>query len=382
MMSHSEELLDERKGLPSASGIESLFLCNGKFLAEKGLPDVEYSESKEGTIRHSLAEMDMPVEEIEDDERAKAIQIAKSSVASIKATTVKGNGYVVKEQRMWLRNSKGVPFMSGKPDYVEIVPQYKTALIVDYKMLYGEHSPAHANAQLFTLAAMVMQENKNLQECYVALVTPMLDPPFSVSSLKRDLVKQWAQKLYELYEQVQSTEAKRTAGPKQCKYCRALPFCPEARQLLDQVMERSIEEISKDPDELSKVYAMASMYEKFAASIKSIVRTKLKDDPESVTGLKLGRGMKIAKYDTEKAISVLQSHGFDIDELHKFVKLSEKNLVDVWAQRTGESKANARKSIREAMKEEDALQVKEGLARVVKKTKPKEIIKPPKKEEA
>ena len=76
---------------------------------------------------------------------------------------------------MWLRDSKGVPFLSGKPDYVEIIPQYKRALIVDYKMLYGEHSPAHLNPQLFTLAALVMQENKNIQECYMALVTPLLE---------------------------------------------------------------------------------------------------------------------------------------------------------------------------------------------------------------
>lgn len=370
--SPSDALSDERGGMPSASGIESLFLCKGKFLAEKGLPDIEYSESSEGTIRHALAEMDMPADEIDDPERARAVTNAKLAVMELKSKTIQGEGYLLKEQRMWLRDSKGVPFLSGKPDYVEIVPQYKRALIVDYKMLYGEHSPAHANPQLFTLAALVMQENKSIQECYIALVTPLLEPLYSVSMLDRETVKAWAGKLHNLSKAIQNPNAPRVAGAKQCKYCRALPFCPEARQLLNETMDKTIEEISKDPDELGKAYALAAMYEKFAASVKATVRTKLKEDPKSVEGYKLGRGLKIASYDTQKALEVLRDRDFDIEEMDKFVKLQERNLIKVWAEKTGLTMAKAKTELRDIMKAHNAVEVKESTARILKHTPKKE----------
>ena len=366
--SPSDALSDERGGMPSASGIESLFLCKGKFLAEKGLPDIEYSESSEGTIRHALAEMDMPADEIDDPERARAVTNAKLAVMELKGKTIQGEGYLLKEQRMWLRDSRGVPFLSGKPDYVEIVPQYKRALIVDYKMLYGEHSPAHANPQLFTLAALVMQENKSIQECYIALVTPLLEPLYSVSMLNRETVKAWAGKLHNLSKAIQNPNAPRVAGAKQCKYCRALPFCPEARQLLNETMDKTIEEISKDPDELGKAYALAAMYEKFAASVKATVRTKLKEDPDSVEGYKLGRGLKIASYDTQRALEVLRDRDFDIEEMDKFVKLQERNLIKVWAEKNGLSIAKAKTELRDIMKAHNAVEVKESTARILKHT--------------
>ena len=92
--------------------------------------------------------------------------------------------------------------------------------------------------------------------------------------LDRATVKAWAGKLYNLSKAIKNPNAPRVAGAKQCKYCRALPFCPEARQLLNEVMDKTIEEISKDPEELGKAYALAGMYEKFAASVKSTVRPK------------------------------------------------------------------------------------------------------------
>jgi len=363
------ELADERGGLPSASGVESLFLCKGKFLAEKGMPDIQYKESQEGTIRHSLAEMDMPVDQIEDPERARAVHNAKLAVFDVKSKTIKGDGYTLKEQRMWLRDSEGVPFLSGKPDYVEIVPQYKRALIVDYKMLYGDHSPAHANPQLFTLAALVMQEHKNIQECFVALVTPLLEPPYSVSMLDRATVKEWANRLHKLSKSIRDPNAPRVAGTKQCKYCRALPYCPEARQLLDEHMAKDIKEISEDPAEISKAFELAALYEKFAAAVKSTVRAKLKSDPDSVDGYKLGKGMKITKYDDGKAIEILRDRGFTIEELDKVIRIQEKEIVAQWAKKNGLSTAKARAEVREIMEKAKALKVSEGLARIIKRKK-------------
>lgn len=238
-------------------------------------------------------------------------------------------------------------------------------------MLYGEHSPAHANPQLFTLASLVMQENKSIQECFIALVTPLLDPLYSVSMLTRDLVEEWTEKLYKLSKTIQNPEAVRRAGVKQCKYCRALPYCPEARQLLDSNMD-NIEELSKDPDALGEIYALAPMYEKFAASIKATVRSKLKDDNDLVTGYKLGRGTKLTQYDSEKALEALRAEGFDSSELDTAVKLQERNIVSLWAEKHGISVPQARKALRELMTKKDALSVKEGMGRIIKEKPTKE----------
>jgi len=128
----------------------------------------------------------------------------------------------------------------------------------------------------------------------------------------------------------------------------------------------NIEELSKDPDALGEIYALAPMYEKFAASIKATVRSKLKDDNDLVTGYKLGRGTKLNQYDSEKALEALRAEGFDSSELDTAVKLQERNIVSLWAEKHGISVPQARKALRELMTKKDALSVKEGMGRIIK----------------
>jgi hypothetical protein len=370
-MNSPSDLSDERGGMPSASGVEGLFLCKGKFLAEKGMPDIEWSESKEGTIRHALAEMDMPTDHIDDSERAYAVTRSKESLEKIRNEIMghlvdMNKGFVIREQRMWLRDAKGVPFLSGKPDYVEIWPESKTALVADYKMLYGEHTIASKNPQLFTLASLVAQEHKDLDNVYVAIINPMLPIPYSLSLLSRELLSKWGQKLHKLVSSINKPTAPRVAGVKQCKYCRALVFCPQARKLLKDNMHEDIEN-NMNPEALSEAYALVPLYEKFAASVKKTVRANLKEDPDSVIGYKLGGGGRLAKYDSQKVLSELRTRDFTTEEIDRLVSIQERNLIRVWADRTGESAKEAKESLRAAMTAANAIEMKSSAQRILKK---------------
>jgi hypothetical protein len=372
MSSHSE-LADERGGMPSASSVEGLFLCRGKFLAEKDMPDIEWSESKEGTIRHVLAEMDMPEDHIGDSERAYAVSRSKHSLNQIR-TEIMGHlvdmtkGFVIREQRMWLKGTNGVPFLSGKPDYVEIWPESKTALVADYKMLYGEHTIASKNPQLFTLASLVAQAHKDIDRIYVAIINPMLSIPYSLSLLSRELISKWEQKLQGLVTEINKPTAPRVAGVKQCKYCRALVFCPQARKLMKDNMHEDIEK-NMNPEALSKAYALVPLYEKFAASVKKTVRANLKNDPNSVDGYRLGSGGSLAKYDSQKVLKELRLRDFSPEDIDRLVSVQERNLIRVWADKTGESAKDAKESLRAAMAAADAIEMKRSAQRILKEKK-------------
>jgi hypothetical protein len=375
--SHSE-LVDIRHGLPSASGIETLVLCKGKFQAEEGLPDLSWSEASEGTIRHALAEVEMPLDEIDSEERRFAIGRATECLEEIRAgvfgeaqakckldgTPPPSMWVAWKEQRLWLKDSNGVPILSGQADYIEMVPKLGIGLIADYKMLYGEHSPAHKNPQLFTLAAILLQNHPTLKEIHIALIQPMLASPYSLSLLKPELIKEWAKRLFKLTKDIKKPDAKRTAGGKQCKYCRALPFCPTALQLMEDTMAKDIQDIAGDPDLLGEAYNRVPLFEKYGAALKKVVREKLKENIDSVSGYKLGKGRTLVSYDPDKALKALREKNFSEEDIDKLVKIQEGNLVRIWADKTGEPLAKAKKSLRAALA--DALETRSTQQRIIK----------------
>ena len=52
--------------------------------------------------------------------------------------------------------------------------------------------------------------------------------------------------------------------------------------------------------------------------------------------------------------------------MDKFVKLQERNLIKIWAEKTGQSMAKAKTELRDIMKSASAVEVKESTARIIK----------------
>lgn len=352
-MSLSDLETDERMGLLSASSIEAAMLCVGKLGAEGGLPDTDTSDASEGTVRHTLAELDIDPELIDDRERANSIRRAKEALMESKEKLgLTGRGIVMKEQRLWLKNDKGEPILSGKADHVEI--HGDTAFVGDYKMLYGTHTPAPKNPQLLTLALLTV-EHYDVSQVHMVLIEPNMRPTYTIGTVNLQTLEVWKKTLTTLAEEVNREDAKRSAGWKQCRFCKALPFCPEARELLEKSLEVNIEEIKDDPAAMAEAFSKAPLHEKYAQAVKSVCRELLKEDPEAVKGpagfYALRSSGHTTSYDSEAAIKLLREREFKPEELDKLVRIQESKLVDLWVEKTGLSRVKARANLRETLAE-------------------------------
>lgn len=352
MTKYLSEISDERMGLLSASGIEASMLCIGKLQAEAGLPDTDTSDASEGTVRHTLAELDIDPDLIEDRERANSIRRAKEALVEAKERlSLSDKGLVMKEQRLWLKN-KGVPILSGKADHVEI--HGEVAMVADYKMLYGTHTPAPKNPQLLTLA-LLTAEHYPVNEIHMVLIEPNMRPTFTIGSVNKATLETWRKTLIKLADGVASNDAPRTAGWKQCRFCKALAYCPEANKLLEESLEVNIDEIRNDPALMAEALSKAPLHEKYAAAVKSVCREMLKEDPSSVRGpagfYALRSSGHTTVYDSQAALKILREREFKPEELDSLVRLQETKLVDLWVERTGLSRVKARANLRETLAE-------------------------------
>lgn len=133
---------DERQGLPSASGMQRLFLCPGSWNAERKCPiDEESEDAAMGTILHAHMEQGtMP----EDPEDAEAVAWCREMEKALceKHLGMKENWtdvQTVREVRLFERDR----LFSGKPDMVAVWD--RKALVVDYKFGRIPVSPAECN---------------------------------------------------------------------------------------------------------------------------------------------------------------------------------------------------------------------------------------------
>tara|TARA_Y100000593_G_scaffold93571_2_gene188939 strand:- start:241 stop:939 length:699 start_codon:yes stop_codon:yes gene_type:complete len=218
-------MLDERGGLSSASSVERDWLCRGAFEAQKGLVDKGSDDASRGTLRHDYEEKQTPLADIPDDEDRECSRRARASLEHLREELGIGTeSEIRREDRFWLKHNN-TPILSGQLDYLETWG--RGALIADYKMLYGVHTSAPSNLQLAAYAALVYNSTQK-HPIYAALIEPFGEPSMTTTMFDRAKLEEITDQLIELYEEVYSGSAPRTAGAKQCKFCKALGRCNEA----------------------------------------------------------------------------------------------------------------------------------------------------------
>jgi hypothetical protein len=96
------------------------------------------------------------------------------------------------------------------------------------------------NVQLLAQAALVRKNYPKVTEVYVALIEPFKNPSYSTASYSGAHLMEKGAWITEVVQEAMDDDAPRTAGPSQCKWCAAVPFCPEARNLM-KLMEGKYE---------------------------------------------------------------------------------------------------------------------------------------------
>lgn len=296
---------DERRGLPSASGLERLCLCPGSWQAEQSMlaadspPEPESADAAAGTRLHKhLEEGTLPA----DDAEAEAVEWCRRMERELAQELLHHDKSCLREVRFFDEDGK----FSGKPDAV--YRNASRALVVDYKFGRGEVAEAAGNLQLAALAVLVWQSDlEDIGEVYACILQPF------VSRQRPQVVCYSVAQLFAAEEYIrgairkaQEPQAALRPGVRQCKYCRAQAVCPAAMR--EALSCRAVERWECLPPEArAGLWKRSQQARRLADAIERRVKGDLKNGVE-LPGLELAPGRtSYTITDAQAAFTLLHS---------------------------------------------------------------------------
>ena len=359
---------DERKGLPSASGIEQMQLCPGSWTYQQMIDPLESDEANEGTARHDIIENvirgKVSIDTLEGEHytcAVRALELLNLIEREIEVGWAElDNQHQWLEERVWVHDGSNKLY-SAKYDLLRDYGN-GTLLLVDWKTLYGEHTPATDNVQLLAQALAVYRNHPTeIKRIWCALAEPFPNPSYSLVEYLPERLEKSYDFIRTIITKATKKDASRIPGVKQCKYCDALAVCPEARFIISQAFKFSPLELSADL--ISEVMNIAVVAEKWAKSVKDRTRELLNNGTE-VSGWKLtGSGTTKSISDTNKcAEAIMDTNQMDWAKFLGACTTQWSKLVTIWMDARF-SQSGAKLTKKEAMSElenilQDTLQEK------------------------
>lgn len=289
-------MTDERRNLPSASGIERVFLCPGSWAIEQTCdPEPSTADSERGDRVHAY--LGAPTNEnwnaLDDEEK----DIATNCETLARKTVERFLGLdpepqVSTEKRIWLFDESLNHIFSGQADRIHV--RDDRGLVLDFKTGRDEVTEAAGNWQLRALAVLA-SEAYGLNEVTVAIIQPWVSPQVtSARYTQRDLIT--SSILLRAGLQASKEEfAPRRPGEKQCRYCRAKSVCPEAQGAIAAVATLNTQWAAILPSDKLKLYDLCDRADRVTESIRRNIKADLTANPDAIPGLKLGAGSKQRK---------------------------------------------------------------------------------------
>ena len=327
--------IDERCGLPSASNSQADQNCQGRHLAQQGIPDVASDDAAHGTDVHKLMSGDVnelaamtDVEMRDVAERGLAIRrrVAKEWLGEHQLVATSSD-----DNRLWRRDARGNKTNSGLPDYLLVAElDGKTrVLIEDFKSLYGKIPVAPSNLQLRDLAVLAFLEFQADE------VTCYINQPLVTSTPQ--LVVYGAADLQhahdEMVERVAASmkpNAPRTAGEVQCKHCKAKATCKEHLEWVNKEGKNAMQLIEQNKqlsngDQIlyyKKAKAVTSLLKNACQQFEERVKANLEAWPEFE--MKEVRGNRVIT-DPQAAVNAL-GDALPMEPIMQCVKVSVAQL--------------------------------------------------------
>jgi len=229
----------ERLGLPSASEAYARRRCLGRQAFIEGLrvaaklaPQEPSQEAHNGTLIHAVWAGATQELSSQQTETLEALQRLEALVLS-NWSPAEPFELIGREIRLWLH--RGItPIASGAFDVAYRTLDWSRLLILDAKTGFTPVQSAENNDQMRELAALAWYNYSkfypNLSEITVAILQPNTEVRTSVAFFdKLEATLALRQLQYHL-EDIRAPEHARTPGS-YCRYCPALPQCPEALAL-------------------------------------------------------------------------------------------------------------------------------------------------------
>lgn len=220
---------DERRGVPSASGVVRVALCPGSWLLENQCPNTTSDAAESGTRIHAVLAGEIPASELSDDEQRVADRCHEMDERLPELIGFDGEFDAdIRECRLWSDGDPRRSGYSGKPDRIRISHSAGLILVTDYKTGYGDVPPAESNWQMRALASLAYRIY-DIPCVYVALIAPRTVDSLTICKYGRDDLLLAHRDISDKIELASNLDAPRIPGEEQCKYCRAKAICPEAR---------------------------------------------------------------------------------------------------------------------------------------------------------
>lgn len=338
---------DEREGLPSASGIEQMKLCPGSWGYQKLFSSTGSSDANEGTIRHDLIEQvirgDIELDSISDEQQHECTKRALYLLEKVEAEIcVSEHQNQWLEKRLWLNQNEDKLY-SAKYD---LLRQYDNGvyLLVDWKTLYGDHTPAPDNIQLLAQALAVYRNSEGVKKMYCSLVEPFPSPSYSLVEYSIERLEQLESLVVSIIEEANKTTAEKVVGLKQCKFCDGLAHCDEVAHTIQEeassVIRPDEEDYCNEVD-INWSLEVALLAEKWAKAVKE--RAK-----EHISGGNEVDGWKLRSSGKTKSISdanlcaerITDTNQLGWTEILSASSISWSKLLKVWTESRNKSGAN------------------------------------------
>jgi hypothetical protein len=331
---------DEREGLPSASGIEQMKLCPGSWKYQKLFPSKGGDDASEGTIRHDLIEQvirgDVALDSITDEQQHECVKRALFLLQNVEKEIGVGdftNQWL--EKRLWLNQNEDKVY-SAKYD---LLREYTDGiyLLVDWKTLYGDHTPAPDNIQLLAQALAVYRNSEGMTKMYCSLVEPFPTPTYSLVEYSPQRLEELTSLVTTIISEANKDTAEKVVGLKQCKYCDGLPYCPDVPEAIESARQSTI-------TDLGWALEIAMLAEKWASAVKSRAKEELSDGKE-VEGWKLrssGRTKSISDANL-CAERITDTNQLGWKEILSTSSISWSKLLKVWTEKRNANGASLKR---------------------------------------
>lgn len=284
----------------SASNAQADALCPGRFLAQRGLPDVRTEDAEHGRIIHEALKKQDPtglsVEQIDtydacnEIERRALLKFFGPDIATAPPTTER-------EVRLWVQWPDGLKH-SGQLD----VSHRKgvKALIVEYKTLFGDVPQSSRNLQLRDQVCLKYANTPLLKEVGALVIQPHVTHEPEMCVYSEEHIIRARDEMYFRVKASNSDVSPRIPGEVQCKYClaAAAATCKEYRNWASQmVMEdnRMIIAIQErmpaewDPEMRALFCERLAIAQKWLNDMKDEMKRLLKENPDAIPGWELGK---------------------------------------------------------------------------------------------
>jgi hypothetical protein len=370
---------DERRGKPSASGMEVNVLCLGRHNASLAMPDAvkENAEAVHGTNIHQLLAdwFGGGTHGIMDESQAETFNSCrKLAQETIDRWAGDWSYHLSVEKRIWSESwgELNQYQYSGQADLIATLADGSgRELILDFKTLYGDHADSPDNLQLRTLAALRYKQN-GAKEVTVGIVQPNLSREVSLTKYSESHLEMAAISLTSITELIIDGD-ERTAGEKQCQYCRAKSSCEEYSKWVRGGEEMPIE-LRKlplsalwTPQQWKLFLSREKEVRDWITARKEEAKALLEENPDAIDGYTLSKGSTTVTVNSVPSAYAQLADSISRDAFFEACSVSVTDLANAVATATGCSKDNARKFIIE--RNEHNITKTEGAKKLVKRKK-------------